>query len=121
MEPIDTIPTEPVKNPRVANPRELKPREERNPCTLSTIEKQKNLENCLLVISTDTWNKEVQDVINEIKFMKHEHIIFPISAEFFKNEFPATSSDDCWPLSVAEAEEKNCFNRHWPDTFGNFR
>ena len=32
MEPIDTIPTEPVKNPRVANPRELKPREERIPC-----------------------------------------------------------------------------------------
>ena len=31
MEPIDSIPTEPVKNPRVANPRELKPLEERNP------------------------------------------------------------------------------------------
>ena len=33
MEPIKTILTEPLKNPRVVNPRELKPQEKRIPCS----------------------------------------------------------------------------------------
>ena len=74
-----------------------------------------------MIISTDTWNAEVQEVIKQIEFMNHEHIVFPISAEFFNNEFPATSEHDCWPLTVSEAEEKRCLNYQWPDTFGNFR
>ena len=37
MEPIETILTEPLKNPRVANPRELNPQQERIPCITKLI------------------------------------------------------------------------------------
>lgn len=88
---------------------------------LSTIEKQSNLENALLVISTDISNSEVEQVISKIEFMNHVHIVFPNSAQFYSGEFPATTPNDCFPLKHEEAKTKKCLNYPWPDTFGNYR
>jgi len=50
------------------------------------------------------------------------NIFFPKSVLFYKNEFPAASPDDC-PVKIGYegAQEANCQNREWFDTFDNYR
>merc|ERR1711935_422992 len=88
---------------------------------LETIKRQtdKQLENTLLVVSTDVWNEQVRRVLATLTTIDFVHIVFPLSSLFYVGEFPADSPDECFPLSRENA--KNCSNFEWADTFGNYR
>ena len=65
---------------------------------LETIKRQNDkrttrnqLENTLLIISTDVWNENVRAVLNKITDIDFVHIVFPLSSLFYVGEFPADS------------------------------
>jgi len=95
---------------------------------LETIAKQPNLSKSknLIVISHDIWREDMnfltQNLADSGLDIPFVNIFFPKSVLFYKNEFPAASSDDCpTKIGFEGAEEANCQNREWFDTFDNYR
>ena len=87
-----------------------------------TSQKEVNSENHLLVISHDIWNEEMNEVTDVYNHIPTVNIFFPKSTLFYQNQFPATDPNDCQVKEGRNAaQNRDCNNWQWADTFGNYR
>ena len=78
-----------------------------------------NIHRVELIISHDIYNDEMQNLTASIDFCRVTQIYFPLSASFYRDQFPADDPNNCQKESENAKKVENC--RGEADTYGNFR
>ena len=69
------------------------------------------IEEALLIVSSDVYNKEINQIVKSIDFMQVRHIFYPYSYVFFPDQFPGTDPNDCSrDIPKHEAIKQKCNN-----------
>ena len=89
---------------------------------LHSLSKVKNIERALLIISSDLYDKAINEEVAKIDFCQFQHIFYPFSAAWFPNQFPGTDPNDCdRDTPKAVAIQSKCNNANFPDKYGHYR
>ncbi|XP_064382797.1 alpha-1,6-mannosyl-glycoprotein 2-beta-N-acetylglucosaminyltransferase-like [Halichondria panicea] len=89
---------------------------------LDSLRAARGVEEVLLVVSSDYYYEEMNQIVESVDFCKVLQIFYPFSLQGFPDSFPGQSKTDC-PRDVnrEKAIEMNCTNALHPDSFGHYR
>ncbi|XP_031492777.1 alpha-1,6-mannosyl-glycoprotein 2-beta-N-acetylglucosaminyltransferase isoform X1 [Nymphaea colorata] len=84
---------------------------------VDSLSKVEGIAETLLLVSHDGYFKEMNSIIEGIRFCQVKQIFAPYSPHLFPDSFPGTSSGDC--KDKQDAQIDNCTGN--PDQYGNHR
>ena len=90
---------------------------------LDSLKNVVGIESTLIIISSDVYDKVINDLIKEkMTFAAFQHIFYPYSRFFFPDTFPGTDVNDCpRDISYNEAIKSGCINALHPDHYKHYR
>lgn len=89
---------------------------------LYSLSKVEGIERALLIISSDLYDRGINEVVATIDFCQYQHIFYPFAASLFPNQFPGTDPKDCpRDLPKHEAIQQKCNNAEFPDQYNHYR
>lgn len=87
---------------------------------IDSLRAAQNIDKVDLIISHDVWSEPMDAITKSIDFCRVHQIYFPLSANFYSDEYPADSSTDCiWNKPRSTQPNTTCNGQE--DSYGHFR